>query len=176
MPSKTNPSASKTNHDKKKLTACCVFNKCRIFAVMKALAKFILTLLPAFLIVFSGAGISILQCSHTGKVSVAQIVGDVKDDCHEDLNDECHDKKGCEDSSLADGCMQVNTLEFIPSIFDKGQQHDLKPLIADLWKPFESRVNLLSFFSEREHSDREISYLPSAPPRTYLTLIRVLRI
>lgn len=160
----------------KKINGFFFFNKCRIFATMKALAKFILTLLPAFLIVFSGAGVSILQCSHTGKMSVAQIVGEVKDDCHEDLNDECHDKKGCEDSSLADGCMQVNTLEFIPSIFSKGQQPDLKPLIADLWKPFESRLNLLSFLSERELADREISYLPSAPPRTYLTLIRVLRI
>ena len=129
----------------KKINGFFFFNKCRIFATMKALAKLILTLLPAFLIVFSGAGVSILQCSHTGKVSVAQIVGDVKDDCHEDLNDECHDKKGCEDSSLADGCMQVNTLEFIPSIFDKGQQPDLKPLIADLWKPFAQSSQKSSF-------------------------------
>ena len=160
----------------KKINDFFVFNKYRIFATMKALAKLILTLLPAFLIVFSGVGISILQCSHTGKMSVAQIVGEVKDDCHDDLNDECHDKKACEESSLADGCMHVDTLEFIPSIFSKGQQPDMKPLIADLWKPFETQFTLLSFLSERELADRKISYLPSALPRTYLALIRVLRI
>ncbi len=163
---------------KKKCLVCNeVLRNNRIFADVKALSKLSFTILAALIMVFSGAGISVLYCDHTGKVQVAQMVGEVKDDCHDAENDACADEDECDPTMKGDdgGCMSVQMLQFTPSLQGKGQVFDLKPLLLSSCSLFDVQLPVLSAISDEKNRCYK-PYLPSPPPRHYLTLIRVLLI
>lgn len=143
-------------------------------------------MLMAALVVWLGSGISILQCLHTGALSMAMLadvpgdetcqaqtmgMAETPDCCKKDSQKPTTTKPQASNG----GCMRVLTLKLSPTPPASTLAMDLQPLpsvvcllpiqLAELPK-----ICVKQYFTGRSH------YAWHSPPRDYLHLIRVLLI
>lgn len=128
---------------------------------MKKAASTIMATLLALTIIYLGAGTVVVHCLRTNTVSV----GSNDDDC-------CHNDKHCHP---AKPCMKTTVLTLQPTVLCK--QH-IKVSLPQLSLPptFACTALAHSFLAKYTRGAWRVADSPHAPPRLYLTLIRVLLI
>jgi hypothetical protein len=125
---------------------------------MRRHAKILVAFLLSLMVVYLGAGVSVVTCTHDQSVEVVQ------------LSELGHKKMGCMENSP---CMSVNVLQLSPSSV---AQH-LIFHFSDLFSVVALFDDILSYWSCSQWEQTLTHYIPRAcfnPPRKYLSLIRIL--
>lgn len=124
---------------------------------MKHSAKIVISVLVSFLLVWMGAGITMLHCHHTETTKFLALT-DVADDSCEQQTD----------------CMQAQLIELSPTAKISKQTVDIKVPVFDL--PLFKSSLLEKPLSTANPIAKNISRLWHSLPRAYLAILRILRI
>lgn len=125
---------------------------------MKRLMRIFPVMMLSLLIIVMSAGLSMEVCLHTGRAELAQIA----------------ESRGCHHHDGMRRCMVVKSMKLAPStlahshVFDFTQQWAAAEPMFGLFAPAPSFI-----FT---HSSETSAVQWNAPPRTYLHLMRVLRL
>lgn len=125
---------------------------------MKRLLHIFPMLMLSLLIVAMSAGLSVEVCMHSGRAEVAQVA-------EAQGNHDCHGMKGC---------MVVKTIKLAPSTLAESHLFDFSQNWVAIM-PVAALLSLAHTFIPTHAPTARVA-IWSAPPRTYLHQIRVLRL